>query len=191
MKNALKNTCFVALLAAMLLPGCKSSKDIQKTTGAQEITLPFSGKEYQSDDKAIRAKNVGKSPDLALSKKIAMQNANSELASKIKLTIQKVMDQYTNQRSVGNVQEYENKVEEKVREIVNETLSGIKVIGEKVYQETDKSFSYWVAIEISKEDVMNAAHGKLSRDQKLQLDYDQKKFNEEFDKAMREMENQN
>jgi hypothetical protein len=38
---------------------------------------------------------------------------------------------------------------------------------------------------------MNAAHGKLSRDQKLQLDYDQKKFNEEFDKAMREMENQN
>ena len=39
--------------------------------------------------------------DLATAKKVAIMNANAELAGTIKSTMKTVTDQYTNQRTVG------------------------------------------------------------------------------------------
>jgi len=106
----------IPALAVMSLVGCKSKKtSVQKETGAVEITVPFSAKEFRTDENNFRAKQVGKSPDLATAKKIAFQNAKSEMASNINSTVKKVTDQYTNQRTVGNTQEFENKFEELTR----------------------------------------------------------------------------
>lgn len=189
----MKHTCLHLLAASMfiLLAACSSSKKLNKATGAREIILPLNGKEYQSDRSHFRAKQSGKSPDLALAKKIALQNANAELAGTVSKTVKRVMDQYTNQRSVGTVQEYENKVEELAREVVNQNMQGVRMIGEKVYQEEDKSFTYWVAVELAVKDIEEAAANRLSKDQRLRLDYDEAKFREQFDKAMRELEEQN
>lgn len=174
-----------------MLFSCSSSKKLNKATGSREIILPLNGKEYQSDRTNFRAKQSGKSPDLALAKKIALQNANAELAGTVSKTVKRVMDQYTNQRSVGSTQEYENKVEELTREVVNQNMQGVRMIGEKVFQEEDKSFTYWVAVELPVKDVEEAAANRLSKDQRLRLDYDEMKFREQFDKAMRELEEQN
>jgi len=190
MKKSSVSLIAITLFASLFFVACNPSKKIENATGAKELTLPFSEKEFKSDSKTFRAKNFGKSPDLALAKKIALQNAKNELSSNIKSTFKKVMDQYTNQRSTADVQDYENKVEENAREVVNETLSGIRVIGEKVFQEPNKSYTYWVAIELGKEDIVNSASKSISKDQKLQIDYDQKKFREEFDKEMMKLENQ-
>ncbi len=85
---------------------CKSKKNtttpIEKSTGAVEITVPFSSKEYYSDKENFRAKSSGNSPDLQTAKKIAMQNAKSEMAGLIQTTVKKVTDQYTQQRTFGN-----------------------------------------------------------------------------------------
>src|SRR5882724_221309 len=104
----------IPAIAALTLVGCKAKKatPVQKETGSVEITVPFSGKEFRSDENAFRAKQVGKSPDIATAKKIAFQNARSEMASNINATVKKVTDQYTNQRTVANTQEFENKFEE-------------------------------------------------------------------------------
>src|SRR3954470_5047351 len=112
---------FVPTVALMMITGCKSKKatPVQKETGAIEISVPFSSKEFRSDENAFRAKQVGKSPDLATAKKIAFQNAKAELASNIQSTVKRVTDQYTNQRTVGNTQEFENKFEELAREVVD------------------------------------------------------------------------
>ncbi|MCE2847378.1 MAG: hypothetical protein LW707_10195, partial [Sphingobacteriales bacterium] len=157
---------FIQMLAAgflFLAGSCSSSKKLNKATGAREIILPLNGKEYQSDRSHFRAKQSGKSPDLALAKKIALQNANAELAGIVSKTVKRVMDQYTNQRSVGTVQEYENKVEELAREVVNQNMQGVRMIGEKVYQEEDKSYTYWVAVELSMKDIEDAAANRLSK----------------------------
>src|ERR1700710_1945270 len=82
---------------AISMPSCKSKKSIAQTTGAVEITVPFSGNDYSSDKDNFRAKSSGNSPDLTTSKKIALQNAKSEMAGLIQTTIKKVTDQYTNQ----------------------------------------------------------------------------------------------
>ena len=119
-----------------------------------------------------------------------MQNAKSEVASSIQSTIKKVTDQYTNQRTVGDKQEFENKFEELAREVVNQTLNGVKIIGEKTFKETDGRYTYWIALEVSKESVLNGVDGAISKNAKIQLDYDKKKFQEIMDQEMSKMENE-
>ncbi len=175
-------------LALLAITGCKSKKTpIQKETGATEISVPFSTKEYRSDENFFRAKQVGKSPDLATAKKIAFQNAKSEMAGNIQSMIKRVTDQYTNQRSVGNSQEYENKFEELAREVVNMQLSNVKEIGEKIFKEPDGAFSYWIAIEANKKEVFEKMDQKISNDSKLKLDYDKQKFQQIFDAEMKKL----
>lgn len=184
-----KQLLLIPAIAVITLAGCKSKKQtpVQKETGAVEISVPFSSKEYRSDENFFRAKQVGKSPDLATAKKIAFQNARAEMAGNIQATIKRVTDQYTNQRSVGNTQEYENKFEELAREVVNMQLSNVKEIGEKIFKETDGSYSYWIAIEAGKKEVFEKMDAKISNDAKLKLDYDKQKFQQIFDAEMKKL----
>lgn len=182
------NLLLIPAIAVLTLAGCKSKKKpIQKETGAVEISVPFSSKEFRSDEDNFRAKQVGKSPDLATAKKIAFQNAKSEMAANINSTIKRVTDQYTNQRTVGNTQEFENKFEELAREVVNLEISNVREIGEKIFKETDNSYSYWIAIEAAKKTIFEKVDAKISNDAKLKLDYDKQKFQQIFDAEMKKL----
>lgn len=188
--NKMKTTklLLIPAIAALTLAGCKSKKTpIQKETGAVEITVPFSESKYRTDNDNFRAKQVGKSPDLATAKKIAFQNARAEMAANINATVKRVTDQYTNQRTVGNTQEFENKFEELAREVVNLEMSNVKEIGEKIFKETDGSYSYWIAIEAGKKEVFDKLDAKISNDAKLKLDYDKQKFQQIFDAEMKKL----
>ena len=91
--------------------------------------------------------------DLASAKKIAIMNAKTELAGTINSTMKTVTDQYTNQRTVGNNEEFESKFEQLARDVVNENLSDVRIMDEKIFKETDNKYTYWVAIEMSKQEV--------------------------------------
>ncbi len=182
----------VPAIAVLTLAGCKSKKEapqtpVQKDTGAVEISVPFSSKEYRSDENVFRAKQVGKSPDIATAKKIAFQNAKAEMAGNINSMVKRVTDQYTNQRTVGNAQEFENKFEEMAREVVNMELSNVKEIGEKIFKEPDGAYTYWIAIEADKKAVFDKIDSKISSDAKLKLDYDKQKFQQIFDAEMKKL----
>lgn len=163
------------------LNSCKSS---------EELKLPFTDEEYLSDKDNFRSKQTGKSPDLATAKKIALQNAKSEIAGNIQSTIKRVTDQYTNQRTVGNKVEFENKFEEQTRDVVLQTLTDIKIIGEKAIKETDDTYTYWIVIEVSKSSVLEGINNKISKVENLKLDYDKKKFEETFNKEMEKLESE-
>jgi hypothetical protein len=169
-----------------IAPACKSKKGtpIDKQTGAIEISVPYSTKEFQSDKENFRAKASGNSMDLTTSKKIALQNAKSEMAGLIQTTVKKVTEQYTNQRQVSNTQEFSNKFEEMAREVTNQELVDVRVIGEKIFQESNKNYTYWVAIEANKQSVLNGIDKGISKNSKLQQDYDRKKFEEIFNQEM-------
>ena len=151
-QGLIRSALLIGVLA-LSLSSCKSKKNvtpIEKSTGAVEITVPFSSKEFYSDKDNFRAKSSGNSVDLQTSKKIAMQNAKSEMAGLIQTTIKKVTDQYTQQRQIGNQQEFNNKFEELAREVTNQQLTDIAVIGEKLFKEPNGTYTYWIAIEANK-----------------------------------------
>ncbi len=176
----------IPTLALVTITSCKTKKTpIQKQTGAIEISVPFSGKEYKSDADFFRAKQSGKSPDLAAAKKIALQNAKSELASNIQSVIKKVTDQYTNQRTVDKNQDFENKFEELTREVTDQSIANVTIKDEKIFQEANGSYTYWIAVEADKKDVFKQLDAKISNDSKLKLDYDKAKFQQTFDDEMK------
>ena len=177
----------LALLVFALVYSCKSTKTIEKATGAVEISVPFSEGKYKTDKNFFRAKQVGKSMDLAAAKKVAIMNATRELAGTINSTMKSVTDQYTNQRTVGNNSEFENKFEQLSRDVVSEALADYRIMDEKVFKETDNNYSYWVAIEMSKESVLESMNNRISKDKKLQLDYDKMKFEEVFNSEMEKL----
>lgn len=188
-QGLIRSALLIGVLA-LSLSSCKSKKNvtpIEKSTGAVEISVPFSSKEFYSDKDNFRAKSSGNSVDLQTSKKIAMQNAKSEMAGLIQTTIKKVTDQYTQQRQIGNQQEFNNKFEELAREVTNQQLTDIAVIGEKLFKEPNGTYTYWIAIEANKQVVLNGIEKSVSNQKKLEQDYDKKKFEEIFNAEMEKL----
>ena len=153
-----------------------------------KLPLPLSGKQYRTDKEYFRSVQSGKSPDLSTAKKIALNNAKSEIAGLINSKIKTVTDNYTNQRSTANAQDFENKFETMTREVVNQQLSDIAIKDEKIFKEKDNSYTYYVCIEISKESILNGINNNISKNQKLQIDYDKKKFEDTYNAEMEKME---
>lgn len=189
----MKKTIYVgvALVIILSITNCKSSKNVVRGSepGTQEVILPLTGKEYQSDKEFYRSKSSGKSPDIATAKKIALNNAKAEVVGFISAKLKAVTQSYTNQRSVATAQDFENKFENLTTEVVSQQLIDTKVIGEKLFQ-TGTTYEYWVAIEVSKQAILNGIDRSLSKNQKLQIDYDKKKFEEIYNKEMEKLENE-
>lgn len=192
----MKNQVTKLLSAVVLLGGmasvtvaCKSKKvtPIEEQTGAKEITVPFSGKDYETNKESFRARSSGNSLDMITAKKIALQNAKSEMAGMIQTTMKKVTEQYTNQRQIGTNQEFSNKFEELAREVTNQTLTDVAVIGEKIFKETNNTYTYWVAIEANKKTVLEGMDKAIGQNQKIAQDYDKKKFEEIFNAEMEKL----
>lgn len=171
--------------------GEKKSVDMKDNKSREEVTLPFSESKYSSDKSTFREKANGTSMDLSTSKKIAMTNAKAQLAGLINTKIKEVTDQYVNQRQVGADQEFESKFETMTRSVVNQQLNDIRVIGEKTFRVDGSKYETWVAIEMDKDAVQKAIQNKISRDKKLKLDFDKKKYEEIFNKEMEKFEQEN
>lgn len=167
----------------------RKTTPIQKATGAIEINTPFNTKEFRSDSDNFRAVQSGSSPDLSTSKKIAKQNARAALAADINSLVKRVTDQYTNQRTVSNAQEFENKFEELSRETVMLAISNVREIGEENFKESNGSYTCWIAIEVNKKEVFEQINSKISNDDKLKLDYDKQKFEKIFNEEMDKLQN--
>jgi hypothetical protein len=60
----------------------------------------------------------------------------------------------------------------------------VRVIGEKIFQEPNNNYTYWVAIEANKQNILNGIDKGISKNAKLMQDYDKKKFEEIFNQEM-------
>jgi hypothetical protein len=189
MKKLTYSSFFLFALAGAVMFGCKKTEKLPK--GETEVNIPCSGPDYFTNKNFFRANSLGESADLVVSKKKAMDNARAELAASIESTVKTVTDNYVNSREFNNKEDLEERFEQLNRTIVNQTLSGIKMICEKQVQ-TDGgkgAFKTYVAIELSASDIVQKYTENLSKDQRLKIDYDYEKFKETFDKEMEKMGN--
>ncbi len=187
MKKLTYSSIFLFALAGAVMIGCKKTEKLPK--GETEVNIPCSGSDYFTNKSFFRANSLGESSDLVVSKKKAMDNARAELAAAIESTVKTVTDNYVNSREFNNKEDLEERFEQLNRTIVNQTLSGIKMICEKQVQTEQKGFRTYVAIELSASDIVQQYNENLSKDERLKIDYDYEKFKETFDKEMDKMSN--
>jgi len=185
MKRIIQSSLVVILAGGLLMIGCKGKQKIPK--GETEVMVPCSGSDYFTTTKFFRANSIGESQDQVTSKKKALSNARAELAASIQTTVKAVTDNYTNSREMNNKEQVEERFEQLNREIVDQQLSGLKTICEKLVKTNQDTYKTYVAIELSAEDLVTKYNERLSKDDRLKIDYDYEKFKETFNQEMEKL----
>ena len=180
---------FLAIaVAALAMVACKSKKE-SMPKGEVEVVVPCSGPDFFTNNDFFRSNSIGESTDQVASKKKALANARGELAASIETTVKAVTDNYLNSREFNNMEEVEERFEQLNREIVDQRLNGLKTICEKLVRTDDGTYKTYIAIELSADELVASYNERLSKDERLKIDYDYEKFKETFDKEMDKLSN--
>ena len=187
MKNLTKLSFILVAVAAIIIAGCKGKEKLP--TGEQEVIVPCSGPDYFTNNKYFRANSIGESQDQVTSKKKALTNARNELAQSISTLVKTVTDNYVNSREMNNKEQVEERFESLNREVVDQTITGIRTLCEKLVKTDQSTYKTYVAIELSADELVSKYNERLSKDEMLKIDYDYEKFKETFEKEMEKMGN--
>lgn len=183
MKTLRLSTSMLVVLAAVMIVGCKSKKNATPK-GETEVVVPCSGPDYFTTNKFFRANSIGESQDQVTSKRKALTNARNELAQAIQTTVKTVTDNYVNSREMNNREEIEERFETLNREVVDQTISGIRTLCEKLVRTEQGTYKTYIAIELSADELVSKYNERISQDERLRIDYDYEKFKETFEKEM-------
>ena len=152
-------------------------------TKSEEIKIPFEDKQYKSNATHFRARQSGLSPRQDIAKKIALVNAKAELVRNIESTLKSVTEIYNQQVQVGEKIDINSNYEEVIREVSKQTLSNVKLIGEKSFiDQNTKLYTTWVVIEVATESIIE----KLNEPQQ-QLKIDKERFEKLFEEEMKNL----
>jgi hypothetical protein len=147
---------------------CKSKKAVASKSASQnEIGTILENMPCEdagrSDKNNFRSSSMSTSSDLQLSKEKALLLAKQRLVTLINSNTKSVTDRYVNEREFTDASEFEQKFENLTREVADETLNNIVVICEKSSVLDNKQYRSFIAIEVSKEDIMNGFQRKVSK----------------------------
>ena len=187
MKKVAYYSFVVIIAAAAMIAGCKGKEKLP--TGETEVIVPCSGSEYFTTAEYFRSNSIGESQDQVTSKRKALTNARNELAQSIQTTVKTVTDNYVNSREFNNREELEERFESLNREVVDQTLAGIRTICEVLVRTEQGAYKTYIAIELSADELVSRYNERLSNDERLRIDYDYEKFKETFEAEMQKMAN--
>ncbi len=189
MKKIMNQLTIVALLlfTSVLFTQCRSTEDATLRPDETEITQPCSGAEYFTDEEYFRANAMGTSRNQSQSRRMAMSNARADLAGSISVLVSGTVDNYYQQMGVDDGSAYAERYEGLFREVVNERLDGIRTICERVTVTDSGQYRTYVAIELTGNEIMDAADQRISSDERLRLDYDYERFKETFNEEIQQV----
>jgi len=171
--------CFALLIGTS---GCKPKQVIPK--GEEIVNLPCNGPEFFTKKGVIRATASGESQDQMLAKKKAQANSREQLAATLNVTIKSVVDNYYSSKAIDNVEQAKTRFEGLTRQVVDQQLSGVATICEKLTKTRTGTFKCYIAQELNGEELLLGIQKKISGDEKLRLDFEYEKFKNEFNKEM-------
>jgi hypothetical protein len=178
------------LATAFFFNGCKSKKAAPDySSHGREVVIPCSDNEFHSDLTHFRGTGIGEGTNLASARRKANLDANAMLAASVNRTIKSVTDRYTQDITVGDANEFAEKFEDMTRSVVNQTLNNVATVCNKVF-EKDGKHSVYMAVEVSKDELLNNISSRISRDDRLRLDYDKMKFEQIFNEEMEKLSNE-
>ncbi len=191
-KTPMKRFVFFAALFAgiLIITSCGSKRQTAATSPmGTELDIPCSDNEFFSDMTHFRGTGMAEGTNLASTRRRANLDANAALAASVNRTIRSVTDRYTQDITVGDANEYAERFEDLTRSVVNQSLNNVSTVCSRVF-ERDGRYSVYVAVEVDKDEMMNNISSRISRDDRLRLDYDRMKFERIFNEEMERLSNE-
>lgn len=184
MKKNLFLVCAVAL-AAFAFTSCGSSKKaVAPTSDEVEVNIPLSGPEYESDAQYWRSTASGVSNNMEIAKKVAVQNARQALAAQVKAQVKAVIDNYANNVEVNGKADGTGMYEEQAYTIIDEELTGVETVGQKLFKLADGTYRYHICLQMSKADLEEKVAGAISEDERLRVAFDREQFKKTYEEQM-------
>lgn len=171
----------------LTVTSCKTPQKIEKTTGAVEISVPFSDSKYKTDKDFFRSTASGNSPSLEDARSISLLNAKNRLAGVVKTVLSSARRQFTQTMNAGGGKEFESKDTNQTWSFIDQALYNIPSVDEKIFKETDNTYTCWVVVEMGTKSILEGVNNEISKDKKLEVNYDQKKFAEEVEREKEKM----
>lgn len=119
-----------------------------------------------------------------LQKKKAMTEARAEIATAINAKVKSVTDSYVSSYQQGENDESKSRYQSLTRTVVEQELSGTRVICEKTMKTPDGKYKVYVSLELAGEEIMNAMANRIKNDDKLRIDFEYEKFKKVFEEEM-------
>ncbi len=172
--------------------GCKSKKKAAAPDYSglgREIKTPCSDNEFPSTAAHFRGTGIGEGTNLASARRKANLDANAMLAASINRTIKSVTERYTRDITVRDANEFAEKFEDLTRSVVDQVLNNVATVCNQMY-EKDGKYTVYMAVEVGKDELLNNVANRISRDDRLRLDYDKMKFEQIFNEEMQKLANE-
>lgn len=187
-----QNFTYVILIAGLLsiTPSC-TQKLKRSDTKLKEIEEPFDSKKYFSDKKTYRSAGEGRAKDLTVAKRIAETNARQALAAQIQVQIRSVGEQYLQNRNIDSKTETQSKYEDLTRSVVDQTLSGVKIVEAQSFQNKKGVYVHYVAMEMPVDEVQKNMENGISSDEKLKQDFELSRFREIYNEELNKFDESN
>jgi hypothetical protein len=191
MKRELRKVTGLLLMAGILVAStsCKSSKPAGVLEDEVLISTYCSGDEYLSTAKQLRFTGIGESMDQMTAKKKAMSEARAGLAASISTKVKAVTDNYVKSGNYNNKEELMKNYEGINREIVDQTLSGVIVICEKMTKTKTGNYKSYICLELGSSDLLQSLNNRMSNEEMLKVDYNYEKFKKTFEEEMNKTNN--
>ena len=168
-----------------VLSACGGSKSAA-SQGDVAIIVPCSGPEYQSNDDYYRANAMGLSTDMTIAKQKAQSTCRTDIATAIESKMKTVTDDYTSSYSNGENDESRRRFQQLSRTAVQQTLKGLRTICEQTMKTPDGKYKVYVAMEMSKQALLEDVVNGIKNDDKLRTDFEYERFKKIFDEEMKD-----
>lgn len=180
------NYYMVAVLS-LTLASCGSPKQaVAPQPVAQDVAIeiPCAGPEFMTNKEYFRASGMGLSTDMTIAKKKALSTVRTEIATSISAKVKAVTDDYLSSYQQGENDESKRRFQELSRTVVDQQLSGTRIICEKTMKTPDGKYKVYIAMELAGKEIMDAMATRIKNDDKLKIDFEYEKFKKVFEEEM-------
>lgn len=144
MKNSNINLSLLTLFVSLFFFSCGN------VSPGKKVNEPFSANKYRSNNKYFRATGKGESKSQQIAKSKAMTNAKTNLAGMVKSNMRRVADAYIAETGNGEGSDLADKFQSLSREIINQDIADLRVIGDESYINDEGKYTSYVALESKK-----------------------------------------
>ena len=118
-------------------------------------------------------------------RKMAANNARTELATMVSATVKRVVDNYTSEYIAGENSDFNQRVQDIARTVVNQLLVGTPITCEGTLPgSTPGNTICYACVELTGKSVLDGIANKISSDEKLRTDIEYEKFKKVLEEEM-------
>ncbi|MBL4561642.1 MAG: hypothetical protein JKX79_11740 [Labilibaculum sp.] len=182
-------------IIVIILSSCRSSKEMItrdiRTSKTEMVKIEKNDCQKKAEEKSefLRGYGLGISADRMMARDIASSIARNEILNAVQVCTSNMIERYNQQHSSSDGGEMARidagRVKQIVGSVAEETLNGAKIISTCDYKVGDK-YETHVCVELTNIDFTKKAYNKLTRDEKILIDYEAEKFKSDFINGLNE-----